>query len=135
MCRGDRANSGCCRAANGEDIAGYCRAHRIGDRILVSGTTATAGLNRAVAPQDAGAQTTFILDKIGAALTALGGTSAARCARVVHLSDADDVLAVSRAHGRVFGAIKPANTLFQIGQLIGDYTVEIEAEAIVRPQI
>lgn len=118
-----------------EDIAGYCRAHRIGDRILVSGTTATAGLNRAVAPQDAGAQTTFILDKIGAALTALGGTLEDVVRTRVYLSDADDVLAVSRAHGRVFGAIKPANTLFQIGQLIGDYTVEIEAEAIVRPQI
>ena len=50
----------------------------------------------------------------------------------VYLSDADDVLAVSKAHGRIFADIKPANTLFQIGQLIGDYKVEIEAEAILR---
>jgi enamine deaminase RidA (YjgF/YER057c/UK114 family) len=40
-------------------------------------------------------------------------------------------MAVSQAHGRVFGAIKPANTLFEISRLIGDYRVEIEAEAIV----
>ena len=51
-----------------EEIAGYCRAQRIGERILVSGTTATAGAARAVAPEDAEAQTTYILDKILAAL-------------------------------------------------------------------
>lgn len=117
-----------------EDIAGYCRAHRIGERILVSGTTATAGVDRAVAPQDAGAQTTFILDKISAALTALGASMDDVVRTRVYLSDAEDVLAVSKAHGRIFAEIKPANTLFQIGQLIGDYKVEIEAEAIIRPQ-
>ena len=117
-----------------DDIAGYCRAHRIGDRIFVSGTTATAGLNRAVAPKDAGAQTTFILDKIAASLTALGASMEDVVRTRVYLSDADDVLAVSKAHGRIFADIKPANTLFQIGQLIGDYKVEIEAEAIVRPR-
>jgi len=116
-----------------EDIAGYCRAHRVGDRIMVSGTTATAGLNRAVAPRDAGAQTTFILDKVAAALTALGASMEDVVRTRVYLSDTEDVMAVSKAHGRVFAEIKPANTLFQIGQLIGDYKVEIEAEAILRP--
>ena len=117
-----------------EDIAGYCRAHRIGDRIFVSGTTATAGLDRVVAPKDAGAQTTFILDKIGAALTALGASMEDVVRTRVYLSDSNDVLAVSKAHGRIFADFKPANTLFEIGQLIGDYKVEIEAEALVRPQ-
>jgi len=116
-----------------EDIAGYCRAHRIADRIFVSGTTATAGLDRAVAPQDAGAQTTYVLDKISAALTALGASMEDVVRTRVFMSDADDVVAVSKAHGRVFGDIKPANTLFQIAQLIGDYKVEIEAEALLRP--
>ena len=54
-----------------EDIAGYARAQRAGNRILVSGTTATAGADRIVAPEDAGAQMTFILDKVLAAITAL----------------------------------------------------------------
>ncbi|MDU8913665.1 aldo/keto reductase [Aestuariicoccus sp. MJ-SS9] len=114
-----------------EDIAGYCRAQRIGDRILVSGTTATAGTDRVVAAGDAGAQTTFILDKIASALTALGSGIEDVVRTRVYLSDAEDVLAVSHAHGRVFGDIKPANTLFEIARLIGDYRVEIEAEAIV----
>jgi len=41
-------------------------------------------------------------------------------------------LAVSKAHGRVFGQIKPANTLLQVGGLVGEYLVEIEADALVR---
>jgi enamine deaminase RidA (YjgF/YER057c/UK114 family) len=38
---------------------------------------------------------------------------------------------VSRVHGRYFGAIRPANTLIEVSRLVGDYLVEIEAEAIV----
>ena len=127
---------GAMRASTGsdwEDIAGYCRAQRIGDRILVSGTTATAGVNRPVAPGDAGAQTTFILDKISAALTALGASMEDVVRTRVYLANSSDVLQVSRAHGRVFAEIKPANTLLEVSSLIGDYSVEIEAEASVRP--
>ena len=49
----------------------------------------------------------------------------------IFLADADDWEAVSRVHGRVFAATLPANTLIEIGRLVGDYLVEIEAEAIV----
>lgn len=114
-----------------EDIAGYCRAQRIGDRILVSGTTATAGSDRAVAPADAGAQTTFILDKIAASLSALGADMADVVRTRIYITNAQDVDAVSTAHGRVFAAVKPANTLVVVAQLIGDYSVEIEAEALI----
>ena len=62
-----------------EGLAGYSRAVRDGDRILVSGTTATHGPDRVVAPGDAGAQTTYALDKIAAALRALGGGPGGRC--------------------------------------------------------
>jgi diketogulonate reductase-like aldo/keto reductase/enamine deaminase RidA (YjgF/YER057c/UK114 family) len=114
-----------------EDIAGYCRAQRIGNRILVSGTTAVAGTNRPVAPEDAAAQTIFILDRILAALASLGGTAEDVVRTRIYLTDAEDVLAVSRAHGRVFIDVKPANTLVVVADLIGDHKVEIEAEAIV----
>ena len=112
-----------------EDIAGYCRAQRIGNRILVSGTTATAGFERAAAPQDAAAQTTFILDKISASLSTLGASMDDVVRTRIYITDASDVGAVSAAHGRVFGTLKPANTLIVVAQLIGDYRVEIEAEA------
>jgi aryl-alcohol dehydrogenase-like predicted oxidoreductase/enamine deaminase RidA (YjgF/YER057c/UK114 family) len=114
-----------------EPLAGYSRAVRVGDRILVSGTTATHGTDRVVAPGDAGAQTTYILDKILAAVRALGGAPEDIVRTRVALADPADVEAVSIAHGRVFGDIRPANTLYAIGALIGDYRVEIDAEAVV----
>ena len=43
--------------------------------------------------------------------------------------DPADTPAVARAHGRVFGGVKPANTLVVVAGLIGEYRVEIEAEA------
>lgn len=114
-----------------EDLAGYCRARRIGDRVLVSGTTATAGADRLVAPADAGAQATYILDKIAAALTALGASMEDVVRTRIYLAEIADTDAVVLAHGRVFGSIKPVNTLVAVDKLVGDYRVEIEAEAIV----
>ena len=114
-----------------EDLAGYCRARRMGDRILVSGTTATAGTDRVVAEGDAGAQATYILDKIIGAVAALGGRVEDISRTRIYLTDIEDTDAVSNAHGRVFGKLKPANTLIGIEALAGDYLVEIEAEAIV----
>jgi aryl-alcohol dehydrogenase-like predicted oxidoreductase/enamine deaminase RidA (YjgF/YER057c/UK114 family) len=114
-----------------EPIAGYSRAVRVKDTIHVSGTTATHGANRCVAPGDAGAQTTYILDKIAAAITALGGTMEDVVRTRIYLRDGSKWEPVSRAHGRMFGDVLPANTLIEAGNLIGDYEVEIEAEAIV----
>lgn len=115
-----------------EDIAGYARAQKIGERILVSGTTATAGEDRIVAPDDAGAQTTFVIDKILGALAAFGATAEDVVRTRIYITDEADVEAISRAHGRVFADIKPANTLVVVAGLIGGYRVEIEAEAVLR---
>ena len=114
-----------------EPIAGYSRAVRIGDRCLVSGTTATHGSGEIVCASDPAGQTTFILDKIAASLRPLGATLDDVVRTRVYLKDADDWEPVSRAHGRAFGAVRPANTLLEVGRLVGDYLVEIEAEAIV----
>ena len=114
-----------------EPIAGYSRAFRVGDRILVSGTTATNGADEVVCPGDPAGQTTFILDKIAASLAAFGASLDDVVRTRVYLVNADDWEPVSRAHGRRFGDVRPANTLLQVGRLIGDYLVEIEAEAVV----
>jgi enamine deaminase RidA (YjgF/YER057c/UK114 family) len=114
-----------------EPIAGFSRALRAGSRITVSGTTATHGADRCVAPGDAGAQATYILDKIAAAIAALGGSLEDVVRTRIYLRDASKWEPVSRAHGRVFGHVLPANTMVEVGDLIGDYEVEIEAEAVV----
>ncbi len=114
-----------------EPLCGYSRAVRVGERILVSGTTATNGVGEVVAPGDAAAQTVFILDKISASLAPLGATLADVIVTRVYLQDANDWEAVSRIHGRYFGETRPANTLLAVSRLVGPYAVEIEAEAVV----
>lgn len=114
-----------------EPICGYSRSVRIGNRILVSGTTATHGTGEVICPGDAEGQAVYILDKIAASIASLGGTLADTVRTRVYLSNADDWEPVSRVHGRYFGAVRPANTLLEISRLVGDYAVEIEAEAVV----
>lgn len=113
-----------------EPIAGYSRAIKVGNRILVSGTTATHGTDRCIAPGDAGAQATYILDKIAASISALGGRMEDVIRTRIYLRDASHWEPVSRAHGRAFSSTLPANTLIEAGNLIGEYEVEIEAEAL-----
>jgi aryl-alcohol dehydrogenase-like predicted oxidoreductase/enamine deaminase RidA (YjgF/YER057c/UK114 family) len=113
-----------------EEIAGFARAVRQGNRILVSGTTATHK-NKRIGGTDPAAQTHFILDKIEASLKSLGGKLEDVVRTRVFVKNMSDWEAVARAHGARFGHIMPANTLVQ-AQLVGDeYLVEIEAEAII----
>jgi enamine deaminase RidA (YjgF/YER057c/UK114 family) len=114
-----------------EPICGYSRAVRRKDRILVSGTTATHGSGEMVCPKDPAGQTVYILDKIAASISALGGRMEDVIRTRVYLANADDWEAVSRVHGRYFGEVRPANTLLEVSRLVGDYLVEIEAEAVV----
>ena len=114
-----------------EPIAGYSRAVRIQDRILVSGTTATHGNGQVIGRGDAAVQASYILDKIGASIKALGGRLEDVVRTRVYLANAADCEAVSQVHGSYFADIRPANTLVEVSALIGDgYLVEIEAEAI-----
>ena len=114
-----------------EPLAGYSRAVRVGDRIVVSGTTATHGSGQLIGKDDAAAQSTYILDKIEASIKALGGRLDDVVRTRIYLTDVDDWQAVSAVHGQYFGSIRPANTMLQVAALIGaGYRVEIEAEAV-----
>lgn len=113
-----------------EPLAGYSRAVRVGDRIMVSGTTATHGAGEVIAPGNAESQTVYILDKIRASIESLGGTMEDVVRTRVYLRDQSRWEEVSKVHGRVLGQIRPANTLLEVSALIGNYEVEIEAEAI-----
>ena len=113
-----------------EKLAGYARAVRVGDRILVSGTTAT-GAEGLVGADDPAAQTRFIFDKIEAAVVKLGGSLRDVVRTRVYVRTITDWEAVARVHGERFGAIRPANTLVE-ARLVGDeYLVEVEAEAVI----
>ncbi len=112
-----------------EGLAGYSRAVRRGKRIVVSGTTATHGKGFSVAPGEAAAQAVYILDKITASIMALGGSLEDVVRTRIFLTDINDWEAVARVHGRYFGDIRPVNTLVAVAGLVGEYRVEIEAEA------
>ena len=111
-----------------EDMAGFCRAVRKGNRILVSGTTATHG-NKMIGGTDAAAQTHFVIDKLQAAIESLGGKLEQVDRTRIFVRNIEDWEPVARAHGERFANIQPANTLVE-AKLVGDgYLVEIEAEA------
>lgn len=113
-----------------EDMAGYCRAVRSGDRILVSGTTATHN-SRMIGGKDAAAQAHFVIDKIEGALQSLAASLEDVDRTRIFVNDINDWEPVARAHGERFAGIQPANTLVE-ARLVGEgYLVEIEAEARV----
>lgn len=116
-----------------EAKAGFARAHRTGNSIRVSGTTATDPHGNPVCVDDVEGQAVYILDKVLAAIGSLGGTAEDVVRTRIYLRDADDWEAVSCVHARYFGGTLPANTLIGGVQLIGPYAVEIEAEAEVDP--
>jgi aryl-alcohol dehydrogenase-like predicted oxidoreductase/enamine deaminase RidA (YjgF/YER057c/UK114 family) len=113
-----------------ETLAGYSRAVRVGDRILISGTTATHG-DRVIGGTDAAAQTHFVIDKLAGALESLGGRLEDVVRTRIYVSDVAHWEPVARAHGQRFAGIQPANTMVSAGLIGDEYLVEIEAEAVV----
>ncbi len=114
-----------------EEMAGYTRAVRVGDRILVSGTTATGPDGQVVGAGDAVEQTRFVLDKIERAIGRLGGSLRDVVRTRVYLRDLADWQAVAQVHGARFREIRPANTLVRAEMVGEEYLVEIEAEAVI----
>ncbi len=113
-----------------EDLAGFSRAVRQGDRVYVSGTTATHK-DRVIGEHDPIAQTHYVIDKIEGALQSLGGSIDDVVRTRIFVRDMDDWEAISRVHGQRFGEVQPANTLVR-AELVGDeYLVEMEADAVV----
>lgn len=113
-----------------ETLAGYSRAFRIGNRIMVSGTTATHG-HLLVGKNDPIAQTQFVIDKIEASIESLGGKLSDVVRSRIYCNDLKYWEPIARVHGERFADIRPANTMVE-AKLIGDgYMVEIEVEAVI----
>jgi len=113
-----------------EEMAGYSRAVRVDDRILVSGTTAT-GPDGLVGGEDPAAQAHYAIDKIATAIEQLGGRLEDVVRTRVYISSVAHWEPVALVHGERFGHIRPANSLVE-ARLVGpEYLVEIEAEAII----
>ncbi|WP_336136527.1 RidA family protein [Natronomonas amylolytica] len=115
-----------------EPKVGYSRAIRVGNRVLVSGTTATDDDGNPVAPGDPEVQTRRALEIIRDALEEAGAALEDVVRTRMYVTDADDWETIGEVHGEFFGEIRPAATMVEVSGLIGpEYVVEIEAEAVV----
>lgn len=113
-----------------EPMIGFSRAVRVGDRVLVAGT-APVWPDGSVDP-DPQVQAARCLEIILGALAEAGASAADVVRTRMFLTDPADGDAVGKAHGAVFGEIRPAATMVIVAGLLDPrWKVEIEAEAFV----
>ena len=113
-----------------EPVVGYSRAVVAGGHVFVAGT---APIPRAGDPP-AGAyeQARLCLEIVGAALAEAGAAFRDVVRTRVYLTQAADWEDVGRAHGEVFGEIRPASAMLVVKELLDPrWRVEIEADAVL----
>jgi enamine deaminase RidA (YjgF/YER057c/UK114 family) len=113
-----------------EDIVGYSRAIRVGNRIYVTGTTATDDQGNVVGEGDAYAQTVQVIRNIERALKQAGATLENVVRTRMFVTDIRRWEQYGRAHGEFFRTIKPCATMIEVSALIDSrMLIEIEADA------
>ena len=115
-----------------EPVIGYSRAVRVGPHVYVNATAATDEHGQTVGVGDVAVQSRRILEIIERALADAGASLADVVKTRMLLVDMEDWETVGRIHGEVFGTIRPASLMCQVGRFINpEWLVEIEAEALI----
>lgn len=115
-----------------ESIVGYSRAVRLGNMVVVAGTTAADEQGQVVGIGDPYAQTIYILQKIKRALAQAGASMEDVIRTRMYVTQIDQWEAIGRAHGEFFREVRPAATMVEVSRLIDpQMLVEIEVEALL----
>ncbi|MGQ0801868.1 MAG: RidA family protein [Pseudomarimonas sp.] len=114
-----------------EPKIGFSRAVRVGNMLAVSGTAPIAADGSVATPGDAYGQTKRCLEIIAAAIQQAGFSLDSVIRTRVMLTNIAQWEDAARAHGEVFGDIRPASTFVQVAGLINPaWLVEIEADCM-----
>ncbi|HEU4903062.1 MAG TPA: Rid family hydrolase [Flavisolibacter sp.] len=117
-----------------EDKVGYSRAVKVGNHIEVSGTVASDDSGNVVGQDDAYEQTKFILQKIENVLHQAGASVKDVVRTRMFVTDISRFAQYAKAHGEVFGSIKPCTSMLEVKGLVApEYLIEIEVTAILTP--
>jgi len=119
-----------------ESKVGFSRAVKIGPFVTVAGTVATGEDGKIVGGNDMYAQSVQVLKNIERALKQAGASFRDVVRTRTYITDISRWQEAGRAHGEIFGEIRPAATMIQVVAMVSpEMLVEIEVDAIIAAEV